>query len=163
MKKTTTLFILIILFITGLYANPKIPFESLSDDEVDPYIYMNSDGLYSYKIKAVVLPSEKVSLSFIKFFLSTKNNISITITFDNESVYNRFSKDFDLSEIENEFDNLQKKIIKSGISPHLAQVIDESSNAFIKPTTSKVDPTKPYNTWYNCYCSQELQLSDIKK
>lgn len=158
MKKLTTLFILVFLSV-GLFASPKIPFESL-DDEVEPFIFNSNDGLYSYSIKAGDSAYDRVKLFFIKYSLGTNTTVSISITFDNKDIYDKFTKDFDLSEIETEFNNLQKKIIKSDIQQHLSQAQDKNSNVL---KTDNIDPRKPYNTWYSCYCSPKLQLSDTKK
>lgn len=158
MKKLTTFFILAVLFISGLFAQAKIPYEGLRDD-VEPFLFLSPDGLYSYKIRGTISAYDKVKLSFIRFNLSTDTNVSISITFDNKDIYDKFTKDFDLSEIESEFNNLQKNVIKSGIEPQYAQIQNPYSNI---AESTNIDPRKPYNTWYNCYCSPKLQLSNAK-
>ncbi len=158
MKKITTL-ILAVIFISGLFAQAKIPYEGW-DDEVEPYYFLSSDGLYNYQILGSISAYDRVKLNFIKWILASNTNVSITITFDNKDIYDKFTKDFDLSEIEAEFTKLQKQVIKAGVEPRYAQVQNPYSNI---AATTDIDPTKPYSTWYNCYCSPKLQISDAKK
>ena len=160
MKKLTTLFILAILFITGLFAQSKIPFESYDDEEFEPYIFTSSDRQYSYTIRGCEAPYDKAKFSFIKWDILSDTTVSISITFDSKDIYDKFTKDFDISEIESEFTKLEKKVIKSGVKQRLSQKQDNNSKEL---KTTNIDPKKPYNIWYNCYCSPKLQLSDAKK
>ena len=159
MKKITTLFILAVIFVSGLFAQAKIPYEGW-DDEVEPYYFLSSDGLYNYQIKGFVSAYNRSKLSFIKWILASNTNISISVTFDNKDIYDKFTKDFDLSEIEAEFTKLQKQVIKAGVEPQYAQIQDPYSNI---AATTDIDPTKPYYVWYNSYCSKDLKLSDASK
>lgn len=159
MKKLTTLFILIFIVSASFFAQAKIPYNSY-DDEIEPYIFTSSDRQYSYSIRGSDAPYDKAKLSFIKWHIPTNTNVSISINFDNKDIYDKFTKDFDISEIEMEFSKLEKKVVKSGVKQRLAQKQDNDN--FNMKTTS-INPNKPYNVWYNCYCSPKLQISDMNK
>lgn len=146
--KKLLIFILASLFCLGLFATPSIPIDKYDDDDYEPYIYMSNSGLNSYSLSATLIEN-KVRFSFINFSLITKENISISITFENEKTFNEYMKNFDLSDIENEFITLRKKIIKSNINPKIHQKSDD------------FDISEPFHTWYNCYCSKDLRLSSL--
>ena len=163
MKKLTTL-ILASLFCFGVFAAPKIPIGTLSDD-FEPYIYMSNSGLNSYSIKAIIYPSGSVALRFINWSLITDENVSIQIDFNDEKTFYAFTKNFDLSDIENEFSKLRKSIISQNITASLNQVIDplSSRSTIAKETTTDIKPNRPYHTWYYCRCTKNLELENARE
>lgn len=152
MKKLILCVILFSLF-ASVFASPKIPV-STSDDYVEPYIHSSNDGLNSYRIDAFVSKSSyNTKLSFINYFILTDELISIQIYFENAASYQEFTKNFDLSNIEEEFVKLRKKLINADIYADKIQSIAGIS-------TRDIVAYRPYKTIYTCYCDSKQKLSN---
>ena len=116
MKKLTTLFILAFLAV-GLFAEPKVP-KTYKGEDV--YSYLTNDFKYNYEIHAgkIDTPNFKYEIYFSKTLLEDDKYISLLIFFENEQQLDSFTKKIDLSEIEKEFNKIQKAMIKSGSTPN---------------------------------------------
>lgn len=116
MKKLSSLFILI--FLTGiLFASPKIPIWGATEDE--PLIYLSNDCNNYYSIGVFTLDYKKYKFSFIKYSLSNDALIAININCNSEKDVNSLIANIDTTNLDNEFINLRKKIIKLNISPDI--------------------------------------------
>lgn len=134
MKKLTTIFIL--LFIgAAVFAEPKFPKYSITDENAVPYLYISNDCQSIYEIKATVYPnSKKAVLGFCKKSLVLPTKINIAIEFSTEKKLDDFIKDIDLSDIEDSFVKVRQRIIKQGITPDII-LYDKSETAkLIKET-----------------------------
>ncbi len=122
MKKLTTLFILIFIVSTGLFANPKIPkienyLDSLDSDftGTNYLCYMNNSCTNFYKIFAVT--DTKYTLYFSNTSLVTNINITLCMNFPSERELDNYIYELDTSDLENEFRNIRKTFIKYNINP----------------------------------------------
>lgn len=123
MKKLSTLFILIIITITGLFANPKIPkvdnyFDTLSDDYTGTnyLFYINNSGTNSYKLFAEIT-SKKNTLYFTNTSLITNIEISLCMIFPSEKDLDNYISNIDTSNLEIEFNSIRNTFIKYDIKP----------------------------------------------
>lgn len=134
MKKLTTLFIL--LFVGSvLFADPKFPKYSFTDDNITPYLYVSDDCQSIYEIKALVWPnSKKAALSFNKKSLILPTSICITIEFSTEKKLDDFIKTIDLSDIENSFNKTRQKLIKEGITPDIIKYYPDEKPRMVTET-----------------------------
>ena len=154
MKK---LFFSLFLLISAasVFARPEIPV-STSDNYVDPYIHASNDGLNSYRIDAYISKHEySTKLSFINYFILTDELISLQIYFENENAYHEFTKNFDISNIEEEFINMRKKLINADIYADKIQTMAGTS-------TRDIVAYRPYKTIYTCYCNSKQKLSNYE-
>lgn len=122
MKKLTTLFILAAVFVSGLFANPKIPktkdylkvMNSLSSD--DCLVYVNNSGQNVYKLIKEI--DDCPTLWFINESYVTGIEIVFAINFKNEKTIDVFTDTYITSyDLEKEFAELRDSVINSGITP----------------------------------------------
>jgi len=122
MKKLTTLFVLVFLAIS-LFAEPKVPkyFYDDSDTKEDEFIYVSNDLMYCYTVQAIYSPSKprfKYILKIEKASLLYDSTMSLHVFFETEKQLDNFTKDFHLSDIENEFIRIRKLCILDDEKPN---------------------------------------------
>lgn len=119
MKKLTTLFILLFVGSLGLFAEPKVPKYFYGDSEFkeDKYIYISNDLMYCYEIQAINVNDTEYpyKLNFIKRSLLVDTSMFLAIYFENENQLDNFTKNIHLSDIENEFERIRKRIINANV------------------------------------------------
>lgn len=122
MKKLTTPFIILFVCVSGLFANPKIPKTNsyiISDDNYSNesiYTYVNNSCQNVYRIFSIVNDNEK-TLFFQNESYITGIKIHINIHFSSENSLDSFVKNFNTSNLENDFISLRQFFIESDITP----------------------------------------------
>lgn len=126
MKKLFTLILASLFYFSIFAVAPKVP-KMINYSDTDPYLYMSNDCLNMYSIKAIVNTDTKTSkyqLSFINYSLVINTLISIQLTFPSEQQLDNFIKDYDLSDLENEFKKLRQSLIKNNCTPDIYPAIN---------------------------------------
>ena len=113
--KKLFLFIVSMLFVSGLFSSPEFP-TSIYNNRTKPFIFVSSDGLNKYEL-LTFQDSKLHSLNFINTSLVTDVMISINIEFENEQKLKTFIKDFDIGNIDNEFKKVKYYLDSCGFIP----------------------------------------------
>ena len=136
--KKLFIFILASVFCFGLFAaTPKIP-KNINYDETKPFTFISNDCLNSYSIVAKIVNLKNVKeykISFINHSLIINTLISIQISFQDEEQLNNFINNFDLSDIENEFIKLRKKLVQNNLTPDIFPESDDFYDNETIPTS----------------------------
>ena len=118
-------------------ATPKIP-KNINYDDTKPFIFISNDCLNSYSIVAKIVNLKNVKeykISFINHSLIINTLISIQISFQDEEQLNNFINNFDLSDIENEFIKLRKKLVQNNLTPDIFPEPDDFYDNETIPTS----------------------------
>ena len=115
MKKLTTLFILAVIFVSGLFAEPKVP-----KGNIDPLYLLSNDCQSCYRIGAFSPTGKSYSFQFIKYSLLSDSLIAINITCKSEKEIDSIISNIDVSNLDFEFDKLRKKLIQLDVKPNFS-------------------------------------------
>ena len=155
MKKLTTIFLLFSVFVSGLFANPKIPKNSIGNFDNEPYYFTSNDCLNNLSINCFISKTKfRTELHFINYSLVNNSIISIQIYFESEKALDDFIKDIDLSNLDAEFKRIRQTLINADIKADFIQTDADKS------VTREINPEKPYKTVYKAYCSEKQKLTN---
>lgn len=124
MKKLTTLFIVLFISISGLFAAPKIPkttetwppLEYFGNENVLAYVNNSCQNVYT--IWAVLEPEKKrYTFNFNNYSYVTEIEIAISLNFQSEEKLDTFLKKIDTTDLENAFNKLRKELEIAGEGP----------------------------------------------
>jgi hypothetical protein len=105
---------LIVLLLISLFAAKRIPKYTFNtyatSDKAGPYVYTSRDGKYEYSI--IALTQMKLNytnlIDFRKTTLENNYRVKFLIGFEKEEQLDDFIKKFPLSDIEKEFNRIEK-------------------------------------------------------
>ena len=114
MKKLTTLFIVLFVFVSGLFANPTLYDYIIKDEEVLEYVSDDCQTCYSlFYSYAPDINSFHISF-YIESFVSAVS-IHIQYDFENEKAMLNFAKKINLPNLEVEIKKLRQQLTDSNI------------------------------------------------
>ena len=107
--KKLVLFAALFILVSGIFAEPRIPF----DNTEEPYVYVSNDFSSVYEISIRKFSGEKFYsvLRFKKTSIINSSEIILNICFITEKLQDNFITNIHLSNLENEFSQIQKTLI----------------------------------------------------